>query len=88
MEDLMLSALRKYRVGFTIAHQYLFQLAPEVRHAVLGNTGTIICFQVGAEDAPYLSRELVGRFREEPAPKLGQLHDTRGAVSLSTMRKH
>ena len=60
----MLSELRKYRVGFTIAHQYLFQLAPEVRHAVLGNAGTIICFRVGAEDAPYLSRELVGRFNE------------------------
>ena len=48
----MLSELRKYRVGFTIAHQYMIQLAPDIRHAVLGNAGTIICFRVGAEDAP------------------------------------
>ncbi len=53
----MLSEMRKYRVAFTVAHQYLYQLTPDVRHAVLGNTGTIISFRVGAEDAPYLARE-------------------------------
>jgi len=60
----MLSELRKYRVGFTVAHQYLHQLEPDVRHAVLGNTGSIISFRVGAEDAPYLVREFNGRFGE------------------------
>ncbi len=60
----MLSELRKYRVGFTIAHQYLHQLDPDIRHAVLGNAGTIISFRVGAEDAPYLVREFVGQFDE------------------------
>ena len=60
----MLAELRKYRVGFTIAHQYLHQLEPEIRHAVLGNVGTLISFRVGAEDAPYLTRELRGRFTE------------------------
>ncbi len=60
----MLSELRKYRVGFTVAHQYLYQLEPDVRHAVLGNAGTIISFRVGAEDAPYLAREFQPRFEE------------------------
>lgn len=60
----MFSELRKYRVGFTVAHQYLSQLAPDVRHAVLGNVGTIISFRVGVEDAPYLVREFQGRFSE------------------------
>jgi hypothetical protein len=60
----MLSELRKYRVGFAVAHQYLHQLEPDVRHAVLGNTGSIISFRVGAEDAPYLAREFNGRFEE------------------------
>jgi hypothetical protein len=60
----MLSELRKYRVGFTVAHQYLNQLEPEVRHAVLGNTGSIISFRVGAEDTPYLVREFHERFAE------------------------
>src|SRR6202045_5237907 len=43
----MFSEMRKYRVGFTVAHQYLNQLAPDVRHAVLGNAGPIISFRVG-----------------------------------------
>jgi hypothetical protein len=53
----MFSELRKYRVGFTVAHQYLHQLEPEIRHAVFGNVGTIISFRVGAEDAPYIVEE-------------------------------
>jgi type IV secretory pathway TraG/TraD family ATPase VirD4 len=60
----MLSELRKYRVGFTLAHQYLHQLQPDVRHAVLGNTGSIISFRVGAEDSPYLVREFQAKFEE------------------------
>ena len=60
----MLAELRKYRVGFTIAHQYLHQLEPDVRHAVLGNVGTLISFRLGAEDAPYFVREFVERFQE------------------------
>lgn len=60
----MLSELRKYRVGFTVAHQYLNQLDPEVRHAVLGNAGSIISFRVGVEDAPYLVREFQEKFEE------------------------
>jgi type IV secretory pathway TraG/TraD family ATPase VirD4 len=60
----MFSEMRKYRVGFTVAHQYLNQLEPDVRHAVLGNTGSIISFRVGVEDAPYLVREFHERFGE------------------------
>jgi type IV secretory pathway TraG/TraD family ATPase VirD4 len=56
----MFAELRKYRVGFTVAHQYLHQLQPDIRHAVLGNAGTIISFRVGAEDAPYLEQEFLG----------------------------
>lgn len=58
----MLSELRKYRVGLTMAHQYLFQLEPEIRHAVLGNAGTLISFRLGAEDAGYIIREFDNRF--------------------------
>jgi hypothetical protein len=60
----MFAELRKYRVGFTVAHQYLHQLEPDVRHAVLGNVGTVISFRVGAEDAPYLVREFHERFED------------------------
>ena len=60
----MFSELRKYRVGFTVAHQYINQLEPEIRNAVFGNAGSIISFRVGAEDAPYLEREFVERFEQ------------------------
>jgi len=70
----MLSEMRKYRVGFTVAHQYLHQLEPDIRHAVLGNAGTIISFRVGAEDAPYLSREFEERFGSEDLVRLENYH--------------
>jgi hypothetical protein len=60
----MLSELRKYRVGFSIAHQYLSQLEPDIRHAVLGNVGTIISFRIGAEDSPYMVREFADYVEE------------------------
>jgi hypothetical protein len=60
----MFSELRKYRLGFTVAHQYLHQLEDDIRHAVLGNAGTIVAFRVGAEDAPYLAREFQPRFEQ------------------------
>ena len=53
----MMSELRKYGVGLTLAHQYVNQLDPDIRHAVLGNVGTVIAFRIGAEDAPLLVSE-------------------------------
>ncbi|KYK44761.1 hypothetical protein A1D31_35885 [Bradyrhizobium liaoningense] len=70
----MLSEMRKYRVGFTIAHQYLHQLDPEIRHAVLGNTGTIVSFRVSAEDATYLSREFLEVFDHIDLQSLANRH--------------
>jgi hypothetical protein len=58
----MLPELRKYGVGLTLAHQYLAQLDSDIRSAVIGNAGTLIAFRVGAEDAPFLARELLPRF--------------------------
>ena len=60
----MFSELRKYRVGFTVAHQYLHQLELDIRHAILGNAGTVISFRVGAEDAPYMEKEFAERFEQ------------------------
>jgi len=52
----MLAELRKYRVGLTLAHQYLGQLDERVLQAVLGNVGTTLAFRVGPEDAEVLGR--------------------------------
>jgi hypothetical protein len=58
----MASELRKYRVGLILAHQHLHQLDQHIRHAVLGNVGTLISFRVGPEDAVILGREFQTRF--------------------------
>jgi hypothetical protein len=53
----MMSELRKYGLGLTLANQYLHQIDPAILHAVLGNAATLIAFRVGPEDAPLLARE-------------------------------
>jgi len=52
----MTTELRKYGVGLVLANQHLHQLEPEVRHAVLGNAGSLIAFRLGAEDSALLAR--------------------------------
>ncbi|MBV6447441.1 DUF87 domain-containing protein [Nitrosomonas sp.] len=58
----MVSELRKYRIGLVLAHQHLYQLEPDVRHAVLANTGTLCTFRLGPEDAPLIAREFAPAF--------------------------
>lgn len=61
----MLAELRKYRVGTVLAHQYLDQIEPEVRYAVIGNAGTLVSFRLGGKDAPHIAREFAPVFRAE-----------------------
>lgn len=53
----MISELRKYKLRLVLAHQHLDQLDEGVKHAVIGNAGTLISFRVGAEDARLISNE-------------------------------
>lgn len=61
----MMSELRKYGVGLVLAHQYFHQLEPDVRHAVLGNAGSLLSFRVGPEDAVLLAQEFQPKFGVE-----------------------
>lgn len=58
----MLTEMRKYGVGLTLAHQHLHQLDPDIRHAVLGNVGTTVSFRVGPEDAVVMAKEFQPTF--------------------------
>ena len=53
----MMAELRKYCMGLVLAHLHLYQVGPDIRHAVLGNVGSLISFRIGAEDAPTIARE-------------------------------
>ncbi|MBL4694196.1 DUF87 domain-containing protein [Candidatus Gracilibacteria bacterium] len=53
----ILSEARKYRLNLTMANQYIAQMPDEVRDAVFGNVGSILSFQVGFDDAEYISQQ-------------------------------
>lgn len=60
----ILSEARKYRLNLTMANQYIAQMPDEVKDAVFGNVGSIVSFQVGFDDAEYISQQ----FGEEAMP--------------------
>lgn len=67
----LLTESRKYGLCLTLAHQYLGQLLPQVKDAVLGNCGTIIVFRLGGEDAVQLKSELAPVFDVQDMINLG-----------------
>ena len=67
----ILSEARKYRLSLVLAHQYMAQLAEEVRDAVIGNVGTMLSFRVGAEDAEFLEKEFGPDFMATDIVNLG-----------------
>ncbi|MEJ0021189.1 MAG: type IV secretion system DNA-binding domain-containing protein [Candidatus Doudnabacteria bacterium] len=70
----ILSEARKYRLNLIMAHQFISQLAVEkegssaldssMKNAVFGNTGTMICFRIGVEDAEIMAKEFAPVFNE------------------------
>lgn len=61
----ILSEARKYRLGLTMAHQYMEQLDETVLAAVIGNVGSLITYRVGSTDAAILVKEFTPTFTEE-----------------------
>lgn len=51
-----LARSRGMGVAYTLAHQFLSQLTPAMRAAVLANTRSRVCFQLAAEDAAVIAR--------------------------------
>ena len=70
----VLSEARKYRLDLILAHQYITQMSEEVRDAVFGNIGTLICFRVGAEDAEFLEKEFTPEFTAEDLVNLDRFN--------------
>ncbi len=70
----MLSELRKYRLSLVLAHQYLTQLEPNIRDAILGNVGTTIVFRIGAIDAETIAMEFAPEFKITDFTNLPNYH--------------
>lgn len=60
----ILSECRKYGLSLFLANQFLDQLEPEIKSAILANVGTIISFRVGNDDAKYLEKVFQPFFNE------------------------
>ncbi len=56
--DAIVSEARKYRLTLTVAHQYLDQLPPRIKQAVLGNVGSMLLFALSGKDAEELVVEM------------------------------
>ncbi len=67
----ILSEARKYKLSLNITHQYIEQMAEEVRAAVFGNVGTMVTFRVGSYDAELLEKEFAPVFTMEDIVNLG-----------------
>ncbi len=53
----ILSEARKYKLGLTMAHQFLSQIEEKTRDAVFGNVGNMAVFRVGEEDAEFFAKQ-------------------------------
>ena len=58
----ILSEARKYKLGLTVAHQFIAQLDEGIRDAVFGNVGSMAAFRVGPDDAEYLEKQFAPTF--------------------------
>jgi hypothetical protein len=75
----ILSEARKYGLNLTVANQYISQMSEEVRSAVFGNVGTILCFRISPDDAPFLQKYF------EPQFEAGDLIQQHSRFFVTTM---
>lgn len=66
----ILAEARKYGLSLFLAHQYVEQIHEDIRSAIFGNIGTLVCFRVGAIDAHYLESEFEPTFDKSDLIKL------------------
>lgn len=75
----ILSEARKYGLNLTVANQYISQMGEPVRDAVFGNVGTILCFRISPDDAPFLQKYF------EPQFESGDLIQQHSRFFVTTM---
>ncbi len=58
----ILSEARKYKLGLTVAHQFIAQLQENIRDAVFGNVGSMAVFRISSEDAKFVEPQFAPTF--------------------------
>lgn len=70
----ILSEARKYRLNLIVANQFVAQIEEDVKNAVFGNVGTVVCFRVGVPDANFLQHEFAPVFSETDLTNIEKFH--------------
>ena len=70
----ILSEARKYKLGLTVAHQFIAQLDEKISDAVFGNVGSIASFRVGPEDAEFLEKQFAPTFNAHDLMNIENRH--------------
>lgn len=76
----ILSEARKYGLNLTVANQYTAQMLPEIKDAVFGNVGSIICFRTSADDARIMLKYFEPKFEEHD---IVHMHNRHFAISMT-----
>jgi len=58
----ILSEARKYKLGLTVAHQFIAQLDEDIKDAVFGNVGSMAVFRTGPEDSQIFEHQFSPTF--------------------------
>jgi hypothetical protein len=70
----ILSEARKFRLALCVANQFIGQIEEDVKNAIFGNIGTLMCYRVGVSDANYLAREYAPTFSEDDLLNIEKYH--------------
>ncbi|OGM02467.1 hypothetical protein A2115_02715 [Candidatus Woesebacteria bacterium GWA1_41_8] len=70
----ILSEARKYRLALCVANQFIGQIEEDVKNAIFGNVGTLMCYRVGVSDANYLAHEFTPVFGEDDLLNIERYH--------------
>jgi hypothetical protein len=76
----ILSEARKYGLCLTVANQYIAQMPMEVKDAVFGNVGSIVCFRMSADDGNVMQRYFEPQFLQHD---LVHMHNRHFVISMT-----
>jgi hypothetical protein len=53
----IMSEARKFRLNLIVANQFMTQLTDQIREAIIGNMGTVVCGRIGVTDAELMIKK-------------------------------
>jgi len=58
----ILSEARKFKLNLIVANQFMTQLTDQIREAIIGNIGTVVCGRIGVTDAELMIKKFAPVF--------------------------